>query len=161
MDPHARCAGVAVLTLSVSGLALYASRMVELWQAHADLVWLLGVVSIGMLAVSAMLVPLVIVRLPADFYRERDGRGQRSLAEPRVLPWLVLAIKNVLGGILLLAGLLMLFLPGQGILTILVALTLLDFPGKRALELRILRNPTVLRAVNWLRRRAGREPFVF
>jgi hypothetical protein len=49
-------------------------------------------------------------------------------------------------------------LPGQGLLTILIALILLDFPGKRSLERRIIARPKVLRAVNGLRTKAGRPP---
>ena len=55
----------------------------------------------------------------------------------------------------------MLALPGQGVLTILAGLALLDFPGKRALELKILKRPSILGAVNWLRERRGREPLRF
>jgi hypothetical protein len=55
-------------------------------------------------------------------------------------------------------GLLMLVTPGQGVLTILVGVTLLDFPGKRALELWIVRQPAVLRVTNWMRAKAHREP---
>ena len=66
-------------------------------------------------------------------------------------------VKNLLGMVLLFAGIAMMVLPGQGIITVLVALTLLDFPGKRRLELRIIRQPQVLRAVNWVRTRARRH----
>jgi hypothetical protein len=71
-----------------------------------------------------------------------------------------LVIKNVLGVVLLLAGLAMLVLPGQGIITILVAMSLLNFPGKRSLELRIIRQGPVLQAINWIRARAKRPPLV-
>ena len=52
----------------------------------------------------------------------------------------------------------MLALPGQGILTMLVGLMLMDFPGKRSLEIRIIGNRMVSRTVNWMRRKAKREP---
>ena len=69
-------------------------------------------------------------------------------------------MKNVLGLILLAAGLAMMVLPGQGIITILIALTLLNFPGRRKLELRIIRQRHVRNAVDWIRRRAGSPPLV-
>jgi hypothetical protein len=53
----------------------------------------------------------------------------------------------------------MLVLPGQGVLTLCVSLFLLDFPGKRRLERRILGYPPVLHALNRLRTRAGQPPF--
>jgi hypothetical protein len=49
-------------------------------------------------------------------------------------------------------------LPGQGVLTILAGLSLLSFPGKRRLQLRLLRIPAIHRAIDALRRRAGRPP---
>jgi len=69
-------------------------------------------------------------------------------------------LKNVLGFVFIAAGIVMLFLPGQGILTILIGLTLVSFPRKRALEISLIRRPSVLRAVNWIRRRSGKEPII-
>jgi len=103
---------------------------------------------------------VLIVKLPADFYAERNHR-RRVFQDSPVLRVVFLAIKNTLGALLLVAGILMLVLPGQGILTILAALTLLDFPGKRRLELRILHLPALLKGINGLRRRAGRKPLSF
>ncbi|MCZ6750119.1 MAG: hypothetical protein O7D96_12545 [SAR324 cluster bacterium] len=67
-----------------------------------------------------------------------------------------LAGKNLLAVVLVVAGVAMLFLPGQGILTILVGLGLLSVPGKRKLELWIVRRPAVLRAIQWIRARSNR-----
>ena len=121
---------------------------------------MLGVASVAMLVISALLIPFLIVRLPADFYVENNHR-RRIFQDQPWLRFLFLAVKNFLGAILLIAGILMLVLPGQGILTILAALALLDFPGKRALEMRILHRPAILKSINWLRRRGGREPLSF
>jgi hypothetical protein len=66
-------------------------------------------------------------------------------------------IKNLVGVALLLAGLVMLVTPGQGLLTIVVGLTLLSFPGKARLERWIATRPAVWRAINWMRQRAGRD----
>jgi len=64
--------------------------------------------------------------------------------------------KNLLGCVIIVAGIVMLVLPGQGILTILAGIMLLDFPGKYRLLRWIVARPQVLRTLNWLRRRAGR-----
>ena len=134
--------------------------VVDMWSRYQREIWLLGVASAVMLVLSAMLIPFLIVRLPADFYAEENHR--RRLFEDKPLVRIVfLGVKNALGGFLLVAGIAMLLLPGQGILTILAALALLDFPGKRTLEMRVLHRPAVLRTVNWLRLRAGREPLSF
>ena len=134
--------------------------VVDIWSRYQWQVEVLGIASAAMLVVSAVLIPYLIVRLPADFYAESNHR--RRLFQHRPLPRMAfLIVKNAFGGLLLVAGILMLVLPGQGILTILAALALLDFPGKRALEMRILHRPIILNSVNWLRRRAGREPLSF
>ncbi len=134
--------------------------VVDIWSRYQQEVWVLGIASAAMLVISAMLIPYLIVRLPADFYAESNGR-RRLLEQRPVLRAVFLAVKNTIGGLLLAAGILMLVLPGQGILTILAALALLDFPGKRNLEMRILHRPTILKSINWVRRRAGREPLSF
>ena len=73
---------------------------------------------------------------------------------------MTLITKNLLGVILLIAGLVMLLVPGQGLLTIAVALILLDFPGKFRFERLARHRPAVWRlSLNWLRKCAGHEPF--
>ena len=134
--------------------------MVDILSRYQQEIRMLGIASVATLVISALLIPYLIVRLPADFYAERDDR-RRVFQDRPVLRAVFLAIKNTLGAFLLLAGILMLLLPGQGILTILAALALLDFPGKLRVELRILHIPTILKSINWLRRRAGREPLAF
>jgi UPF0716 family protein affecting phage T7 exclusion len=62
--------------------------------------------------------------------------------------------KNLLGILIVLVGVAMLLLPGQGILTILIGLMLLDFPGKQRLERRLVQQPSVWRAINWMRAKA-------
>ncbi|NIV30742.1 MAG: hypothetical protein GWN58_14950, partial [Anaerolineae bacterium] len=72
-----------------------------------------------------------------------------------VMGLVVLVLKNLLGLVLLVAGVAMLVLPGQGLLTIVIALTLLNFPGKYHLERWVVSRPPVYRAINWIRRRRG------
>jgi len=134
--------------------------LVDIWSRYQREIWMLGVASALMLVISAMLIPFLIARLPADFYADNAHR-RRLFEDKPLLRIIFLSVKNALGAMLLVAGLLMLVLPGQGILTILAALALLDFPGKRALEMRILRRPAILSSINWLRRRAQRKPLEF
>ena len=130
----------------------------EWWRAHpALLTWLvwIGVASwIG----SLVLLPWVFARLPANAFVGRGPRF-RTLSPPLRIAALVL--KNALGAALLAAGVALLFLPGQGLLTIVLALLLIDFPGKRRLERWILRRHALRRGLDWIRDRAGRERFVF
>jgi Putative transmembrane protein (PGPGW) len=134
--------------------------VVDMWTRYQQELWWLGIASAAMLVISALLVPFLIARMPADFYAE-DNHRRRILEHRPLLRIAFLAVKNLLGAALLLAGIAMLVLPGQGILTILAALALLDFPGKRRLELGILKRPAILKSINWLRRRSGREALLF
>ena len=65
-----------------------------------------------------------------------------------------MGLKNLLGVGCLFFGVLLLVLPGQGVLTIVVGLALLDFPGKYRLQRRIVSQRTVLRTANRIWRRA-------
>ena len=113
---------------------------------------LLTGISVATFVGSAVAVPWFVARIPEDYF-VRDP--------PKRAPLGARVLKNLLGLILLVAGALMLVLPGQGILTLLAAALLLDFPGKRSLELRLLRAPRVGQAINALRRRANRPPLRF
>jgi hypothetical protein len=70
----------------------------------------------------------------------------------------VLTLKNAVGAILLIAGIVMLLTPGQGILAIVIGISMMDLPGKRQLELRLIRNRHVIKAINWIRARHHRPP---
>ena len=104
-------------------------------------------------------IPLVLTRMPADFF-SRPERRRLKLADRKRPFWYVVVrvLRNALGGILFALGLVMLFSPGPGTPTMLVALFLLDFPGKRRLQRWIISRPTILRSVNALRKRASRPP---
>ena len=58
------------------------------------------------------------------------------------------------------AGIAMLVLPGQGILTMLLGFILVDLPGKYRFERWLVTRPLALRSINLLRRRAGHDPLV-
>ncbi len=101
-------------------------------------------------------VPILLIRLPADYFAP-DRRRPRVAADRPIRRFLFLMLKNIAGIIIIAAGVAMLVLPGQGVLTILAGLMLLDFPGKYRIERRLIMQPKILRAVNQLRRRAGKD----
>lgn len=119
-------------------------------------VWIAVSVASLVLALSSLaLMPLLLVRMPADYAtRKVPTLGERlSHARPRQAA--VLLLRNLAGGILVLLGLVMLFVPGQGLLTVAAGLVLLDGPGKHRLLVGLLRRPTLARAVQRLRARRG------
>ena len=62
-------------------------------------------------------------------------------------------MKNIAGFILISAGIVMLFVPGQGLLTILIGIMFVDFPGKRLLEEKIIAIQSLRISLNWIRRK--------
>lgn len=66
-------------------------------------------------------------------------------------------LNNMLGVVLVLAGLAMLVLPGQGILTLLGSLLLLDYPGKFHFEKKLISHPKILKSVSWIRRKHNKK----
>ncbi len=116
--------------------------------------------SILMYVASIVVVPWLVIRMPRDFLvREPPMRTEWGHHHPAVRVALKV-LKNLLAYCVIAAGILMLFLPGQGVLTIIAGLLLADFPGKHMLIRWTLTRPTVLRSVNWLRMRAHREPLL-
>lgn len=77
-----------------------------------------------------------------------------------LLRCLVIALKNFIGAMLILWGLLLIFAPGQGVLTILIDIMLLNFPGKYRLERWLVTRYGVLDGLNWARAKLGKEPVV-
>lgn len=120
-------------------------------EQNAVLLTGLGVGSLVLLVIGVLLIPVVVVRIPADAFVHRP---------PPPLHPVTRVLKNVFGTILILAGVLMLVLPGQGILTILVGLALVDFPGKRRLELAIVRRPIIRRTIDRMREKRGVAPLI-
>lgn len=115
-------------------------------------------VSVLLLVVSLLLIPWAVARLPEDYLTARKQRVAERLRAggPRVIA--VFVGRNLLASVLVLAGVLMLFVPGQGLLTIAVGVAVADFPGRRRLVRALLRRRLLARAVQEMRARAGVPP---
>ena len=115
--------------------------------------WLYGLatVSVIFLLVSILFIPILVARIPSDYFLEPDKSMQIKSRSWYSL--ILLIIRNIFGTFLIFAGIIMLALPGQGILTILAGLFVMNFPGKYKLERYIISKPTVLNSLNWIRRR--------
>ena len=80
---------------------------------------------------SLLLVPFLVRKIPEDYFLEEDPKADAIRESHPVLRVVFLILKNLLGWIVLLSGILMLLTPGQGILTILIGIMMINFPGKR------------------------------
>ena len=108
--------------------------------------------------ISAALALCIFVRMPATYFSDQESKPSRR--QHPVIRWIVLISKNLLGVVLIAAGIVMLVTPGQGVLTILIGLMLLNFPGKRRLLQALLSRPRVRDAVNTLRARFRKPPLI-
>ncbi len=122
-------------------------------------VWLVTASVISLLA-GLLLVPVFITRIPVDYF-SHSHRHRLSASSPHPLIRLLIAgSKNLLGIVFIVAGLLMLFLPGQGLLMLLAGLIIMNYPGKFALEGWIIKLPHVLPTINWLRAKYNQPPLL-
>jgi hypothetical protein len=131
--------------------------ILEWIRIHETAFWWLGTLSIITFLGTLIVIPFLVVRIPADYFKCDKQKPSRYHKQHSFSHILLLALKNFLGLIFLIAGLAMLLLPGQGFITILIGIMMLNFPGKFALEIRIVQQPTILRAINWIRVKANRE----
>lgn len=120
------------------------------WLWSREFLWASTIVSVLLFAGTLVIVPVVCVRMPADYF----------VAPIPKRSWLAITARTLVAVVLIGLGAAMLVLPGQGMLTILFGISLLDFPAKRRVERRILGSRTVFSAVNKLRQTRGKPPFL-
>lgn len=110
-------------------------------------------------AASSAVAAFVIVKMPANYFHSSHGREFLTESHP-TLRWAGIVVKNLVGLLLVILGVVMTVAPGPGVLTILLGVTLLDFPGKRRLELKLVRRPAVRHAIDRVRARFGQPPLL-
>lgn len=116
---------------------------------------------LGSLALSFGAIAIVMLKIPANYFSShyvQDFLPNSSW----LVRWGAVVAKNIFGVLLIGLGILLSLpgVPGQGILTILLGLIMLDIPGKRPLEARIIKRPAVLGAINSLRSRYNKPPLI-
>lgn len=122
--------------------------------------WLVPV-SILTFLLSLGLIPWIVGRLSETcFLRFSSSTPPPIQRKPKTFATLFfLFFRNVLGLFLFLAGFAMLFLPGQGLLTMLIGLLLLSFPGKQRLIRSLIRKQMIQQSLDWIRKKRGKKPF--
>lgn len=134
--------------------------LAETWMA---LTWGRIFFGLGMFVISAavtlLIAGIVIVKMPANYFSSHYQEDFMPNT-PWLARWGALIAKNVVGVILIIAGILMLIGPGQGILTILIGLIMVDIPGKRPIEAKIIKRPNVLAGINKLRAKFNKPPLI-
>jgi len=121
---------------------------------------LIGVlIFLGTFLLNLGLVSLILVKLPAEYFTNRHQRELWSGPNRTARVALIIG-KNILGFLLVALGIVLSIpgVPGQGLLTVLLGVMLLDFPGKTRLEQKLLSRPGIVRTINRLRNRFGKPP---
>jgi UPF0716 family protein affecting phage T7 exclusion len=75
--------------------------------------------------------------------------------------YVVKILKIIIGIFLFVCGIAMLVLPGQGLITMLIGLSMLPFPGKHKIEQNLLARKSIRSSLNWIRIKANKEVFIF
>lgn len=126
------------------------------WQE--PLLWASG---LSLLAVVATIlgIPWVVTRLPRDYFVRPERVAWRASTGEPAFALVMQVLKNLLGLLLVVLGIVLLVTPGQGLLTLFIGLMLMNFPGKYRLERWLVMRPGVMNGLNWLRSRRGSAPF--
>jgi archaellum biogenesis protein FlaJ (TadC family) len=132
----------------------------EWFYSNEGLIGWLVALSIVSALVSLIILPVILLKLPEDYFAFSNRHRVLWVRQHRLLRMVLLLVLNFIGLVFILAGILMLILPGQGILTIIVGLVLMEFPGKYRVERWLITRPSVLPAINWIRTKAGKAELV-
>jgi len=127
---------------------------------HLVLEWL-GLLSVMTFVGSLIAVPWIIGKLSVDYFIQHRKRVAERHERHPVAARMIFITRNLVGFILFLAGIAMLVLPGQGILTILIGISFMDFPKKHVVVDYLICRPRVIRILNWIRKKEKKPPFEF
>jgi hypothetical protein len=141
-------------------LTIGEAAMIEWLQNQDASFWWLTGTSVLFFLAMIIIAPVMAVRVPADYFAKGKRHKELGSGLPAGMRPIVKIGKNVLGAVLVVAGVAMLVLPGQGVFAVLIGLMLMDIPGKRKLVRWIVSRPSVLRSINKLRHRYHRPPLV-
>ena len=114
-----------------------------------------------------ILMSYIITNMDKRYFIRRKSKGKNADIIPKRTPgknsliFIIEMVKILIGIGLLVCGIIMLVLPGQGLITMLIGLSLIPFPGKNKLEDNLLSRQSVRSSLNWIRAKAKKEPFIF
>ncbi|MDQ6982048.1 MAG: PGPGW domain-containing protein [Mariprofundus sp.] len=101
---------------------------------------------------------MFVVRIPVDYFSHHKRHAISDETHHPVVALMLSWLKNLLGIFLILAGIIMLFTPGQGLLSILFGLMVMNYPGKYRLECSIINRPLIINTINVMRKKKGYPP---
>ena len=123
---------------------------------YYDIFFWLGVVSSIIFLISLLSIRWLVCMIPSDYFIKKE---QSKFKSNYPVAWIISSIiKNIFGYVLIFGGILMLVLPGQGLITIFIGLMLSNYPGKYKIEKKIIAIPRIFKTINWLRKKSDEPP---
>ena len=136
----------------------YVNAFISWFSNHPGVLIGLGISSILIFILSILGISWFIAQIPEDYFLSTKRKPSKWQKQKPILRLAVIFGKNIIGFSLIIGGLLMLVLPGQGLLTIVTGLLLVNYPGKYKLEKKLVAIPSIFRALNWIRVKANKPP---
>ena len=136
----------------------YVNAFISWFSNHPGVLIGLGISSILIFILSILGISWFIAQIPEDYFLSTKRKPSKWQEQKPILRLAVIFGKNIIGFSLIIGGLLMLVLPGQGLLTIVTGLLLVNYPGKYKLEKKLVSIPSIFRALNWIRVKANKPP---
>ena len=132
------------------------NSLIEIFNAYKNLILWFGSISLFVFLFSLLSIKWLVSLIPEGYFiNKKDSKIKTN----NILIWyIVLVFKNLIGYSLILGGIMMLVLPGQGLFTIIIGLMMSNYPGKYSLEKKFIAIPTILKSINWLRRKSNKPP---
>ncbi len=134
--------------------------MLDIILQNKNLLIGIGIMSVITFLGSLIIIPILIINMDDDYFESKKKDTEDRSKTFNIFAFIVNVLKNILGILFVLTGVLMLILPGQGIVTILIGISIANFPGKRKLELKLIRLKTIHNAINWIRAKAKKPPII-
>ena len=133
-------------------------QIIDLIDDYKSIIFWLGLLSFLIFIFSLVTIKWLVALIPSDYFVSRKDTKFKS-EYPFI--WLIsMIIKNIIGYVLIIGGILMLLLPGQGLFTIFIGLMMSNYPGKYYIEKKFIAIPSILKTINWLRKQSNKEPII-
>jgi hypothetical protein len=126
---------------------------------HQAIIAILSGISIVVFVVSLLSVPWMICRIPTDYFL--DSYFQKKKERSIVVRGATVFVRNILGVGFFFLGFVLLFIPGQGLLTMFLGVLFMDFPGKKRMVKRFAGIEKVQVSLNWIREKRQVPPLRF
>jgi hypothetical protein len=136
----------------------FIDSFIQWFADHPEVLIGIGISSIFIFLISILGISWFVAQIPEDYFLLSKRQTSKWQQQKPILRFVVVVAKNILGLSLIIGGLLMLVLPGQGLLTIITGLLLVNYPGKYKLEQKLVLIPSIYKALNWIRFKAKKPP---